>query len=81
MSARTKICQSAQAAAAHRKLGLATAVLRITRDAVLTSVLRYGLALLGSRLPEDLAGKVDVQIVDVAARRLAYRRPSARIET
>ena len=68
------------AGVAHRKWGLETTVLRISSDAIISSLLRYGLTVLGSGLPEDLVNKIDVQIINTTARRITGLHPSTRIE-
>ena len=50
--------------------GLDTGVLRATHDALITSLLRYGLTLTGSCLPDDLLNKLDTRVVNIAARKL-----------
>ena len=78
--AKARMRQSIMAGVAHRKWGLETAILRISSDAIITSLLRYGLTVLGSGLPEDLINKIDVQIINTTARRITGLHPSTRIE-
>ena len=42
----------------------------MTHDALVAGLLRYGPALVGSRLPDDLVNQVDTQIVNIASRRI-----------
>ena len=62
-------------------MGLETSSLRVTHDAVITSLIRYGLLILGSCLPEDLIDKMDVQIINTAARRASDPPRTVRIES
>ena len=81
LQAKARTRQSIMAGVAHRKWGLETSILRISSDAIITSLLRYGLLVLGSSFPEDLIHKVDVQIINTTARRITGLHPSTRIET
>ena len=42
----------------------------MTHDALITSVLRYGLGVLGSRPPDDLMNKIELRVANVASRRI-----------
>ena len=53
----------------------------MTHDAVITSLLRYALSLVGSCLPSDLFRKVDTMIVNVAARKIGGLSRTTRIES
>ena len=50
--------------------GLDTSVLRMTTDASVTSLLRYGLAITGSLAYEQSLVKLDTAVVNVTARRI-----------
>ena len=65
----------------RRKWGLETGVLQIMHDTIVTSLLRYGLVVMGSCLPPDLVNKIDVCVVNVAARRITGLDSSVRIES
>ena len=60
--------------------GLEISVLRITHDAIITSLLRYGLEAVGSRCPDDIANRIDAAIINTAARRISGLLLSTRIE-
>ena len=61
-------------------MGLDASVLRVTHDALISSLLRYGLVLTGSSLPDDLMNKIDKGVVNVASRRIAGLPRITRIE-
>ena len=77
---RAQLRQGILAKLARTSWGLETSVLRITHDALLTSLLRYGLVLVGSCCPDDLANRVDTAIINTAARKISGLPLSTRIE-
>ena len=78
--ARAQVRQGVLAEVAHSSWGLETSILRITHDALITSMLRYGLTLTGSCLPGDLISRVDTQVINTASRRITGLPLNARIE-
>ena len=78
--AKSRTRQSILTNIAHRKWGVETAVPRITHDALINRLLRYGMNILGSCLPEDLIDKLDVHVINPAARRITGLDAKARIE-
>ena len=60
--------------------GLGTTILKFTRAALLTCLLRYGLVLTGSCIPDDLLNKLDAQLINVAARKLPGLPMITRVE-
>ena len=78
---RAQVRQGILAKVAHSSWGLETSVLRVTYDALLTSLLRYGLTMVGSCLTDDLVAKIDVHIINVASRRVTGLPIFTRIET
>ena len=66
---KTKVRQGLLARVASSVWGLGTTVRKVTHDALLTSLLRYELIVMGSCLPDDLIDKVDTLVVNTAARR------------
>ena len=69
--AKYRIRQGISARVARSTWVLEISVLSATHDAIATSLLRYGVATLGSGMPEDLITKMDVQIINTAARRIS----------
>ena len=61
--------------------GLETVVLRIARQAVIGSLLRYARVPVGSEVPADLLTQIEVNIVNTAVRRVAGLHRTARIES
>ena len=55
-------------------------MLRVTHDAIITSLSRYGLAVVGSCCPDGTANRMDPAIINTAARRISGLPVSARIE-
>ena len=78
--ARAQVRQGLLARAAHSSWGLETDVLRVTRDALIVSLLRYGLVVVGSCVPDDLMTRMDVHIVDTASRRITGLPVFLRVE-
>ena len=60
--------------------GLETGVLCMTHTAIITSLLRYGMIMVGSCLPPDTFDKIETQIVNIAARKVGGLDRSTRIE-
>ena len=56
-------------------------MLRMTHEALVNSLLRYGLTILGSCMPEDLVNTIDVCVVNPAASRITGLGSHTRIET
>ena len=79
--AKARIRQGLLARVSHYSWGLETTILQITHDAVILSLVRYGLAILGSCYPEDLANQMDIQIINTASRKVADLPKTTRIET
>ena len=52
----------------------------MTHDAVVVSLIRYGLTVRGSCHPEDVVNKIDVQILTTAASRISVLPRTTRIE-
>ena len=73
--------QGVLARVSHTTWGLETSILKATYDAVISSLIRYGLLILGSCLPEDLANRLDVQVINTAARRISRLPMTTRVET
>ena len=48
---------------AGQSLGLDASVLRITHNAVVSSLVRYGLLVIGSCIPDDLANKIRADLI------------------
>ena len=69
--AREHVRQGVRVWVAERTRGLEAPVLRITHDAPVASLLRYGLVIAGSRWPGALANKIDAMMINAAARRIA----------
>ena len=59
--------------------GFGTNVLRMTSNALITSLWRYGLAVTGFMAYEQSLSKVDTVVINVAARRILGVGPSARL--
>ena len=72
--------QSILARVAHTTWGLDATVLRVTHDALINSLLRYGLVFTGTCLPDDLLNKLDTGVINIAARRISGLPRIARIE-
>ena len=66
---------------ARCKWGMDTGVMKMTHDAVITSLLRYALTITGSCIPPDLMRKLNTQIVNIAARKISTLSRSTRIES
>ena len=66
---------------ARSSWGLEWGVLRMTHDAVITSLMRYALCIVGSCLPTDLFRKLDTMIVNIAARKIGGLNRTVRIES
>ena len=62
--AKSRVQQGILARIARRIWGLETSLLRVATDAVVTKLLRYGMAISGPRVPEDLICKLDVQVIN-----------------
>ena len=78
--AKSRTRQGILSSVAHRGWGLETSILRITHDALVTSLLRYGLNILGSSMPDDLVNRIDVLVINPAARRITGLETHTRIE-
>ena len=50
---------------------LAALIVEATYGALITGILRYGLTLVGSRLPDGLLDKLDTQVINITSRRIA----------
>ena len=59
--------------------GLETGVLRMTADSLVTSLLRYGLGVIGSGAHEQALSRIGTNIINVMARRILGVGPSARL--
>ena len=55
---------------ARTSWGLDASVLRVTHDALMTSLLRYGLVFTGPGFPDDLMNRIDTGVINVASRRI-----------
>ena len=77
---RAQLGQGILAKLARSTWGLETSALRITHEAIITSLLRYGLVVFGSCCPDDLANRVGAAITNTAARRISGLPQSTRIE-
>ena len=80
MLAKSRVRQGILASISHRKWGLEATVLRMTHEALANSLLRYGLNVMGSCMPEDLINSIDVHVVNPAARRISGLSSHTRIE-
>ena len=78
--ARAQVRQSILARVGRTTWGLDTRVLKVTRDALLVSLLRYALTFVGLCLPDDLVRKMDVQVINAASRRITGLPYTTRIE-
>ena len=65
----------------HSSWGLEASILRVAHDAVIVSLIRYGLTIAGPCLPEDMETRQDVQAINTAARRISDLPRTARTET
>ena len=70
MLSRAQLRQGILAKMAKTTWGLETGVLRITHNAIITSLLRYALTLIGSTSPDDLVNRIDAAIINAAARKV-----------
>ena len=77
---RSQTRQGILAKVAHSSWGLDADVLRITHDALLVSMLRYGLTVVGSCMPDDLLARIDVHVINTASRRITGLPIFTRIE-
>ena len=64
---------------ASQSWGLEVGMLRLTGEALVISLLRYCFAVVGSGLPECLFRRIDTQLINPLARKVAGVGPSARI--
>ena len=78
--AKAQLRQGILTRVARTSWGLETTILKVTHDALLTSLLRYGLVVMGSCIPDDLMDKLDTQIINVAARRIVGLPITTRVE-
>ena len=69
LMSKAQMRQGILARVARMTWGLDTAVLRVTHDALITSLLRFGLVVTGSCMPDDLMNKIDTRVINVASRR------------
>ena len=81
LSAKAQVRQGILSRVARCAWGLESTVLRLTHDALVTSLLRYAMAVVGSCAPDDLINRIDTTIVNTAARRVSRLPLSTRIET
>ena len=79
--AKAQLRQGILSRVARTSWGLETTILKVTHDALLTSLFRYGLVLVGSCVPDDLLNKLDTQVINVAARSICAADRSMGIET
>ena len=63
------------------KWGLETGVLRMTANSLVTSLLRYGLASVGSGAYEQPLSRIDAAAINITARRVLWVTCSARLPT
>ena len=66
---------------AHSSWGLESSVLRLTHDALVYSLMRYGLLVVRPCGPDDLINKMDTMILRTASRRISGLPMSTRIES
>ena len=81
LMSKAQVRQGILARVARMTWGLDTGVLRVTQEALITSLLRCGLALTGSCLPDDLLNRIDAGVVNIAARKIAGLPYITRIES
>ena len=62
-------------------MALETDILCVTHDALIVSLLRYGLAVAGSCVPDDLLTRMEAHIVNTASRRITGLPVFTEIET
>ena len=79
--AKAQVRQGILKKVAGSKWGLEVGILSMTHDALINSLLRYALAIMGAHLPQDLLQKIDTCITNVAARKIIGVDRTARIET
>ena len=65
---------------ASTRWGLEAGVLRSTHLALIASLIQYGLVVFGGHAYERLMGRLDIQIANIAARRITGAHRSARLE-
>ena len=80
MTHRAQGRQGVMSRVAKARWGLETGVLRMTLSAVIVSLIRYGLTVLGNCLPPDMMANMETVIMHPAARRVGGLDRSARIE-
>ena len=79
--AKAQLAQGKLRKASACSWGSVVGVLRMTHEAVITSPLRYSLAVTGSCLPPDLAKTLNTQVVTIAARKVGGRSRAVRNES
>ena len=79
--AKARLRQAILSRVSHTTWGLETLVLKVTYDAIMSSLLRYGLTVLGSCWPEDLANAMDVNIANTFSRKITGLPRTVRIES
>ena len=75
----SQLRQGIRSRVARATWGLHTTEIRITHDATVSSLLRYGPTLTGSCVPNDVMNKVDTQIFNIASRRIVGLPLSVRV--
>ena len=81
MSTKAQVRQGILSKVSRCTWGLEMTILRLTHDALITSLLRYAMVVVGSCAPDDLINRIDTTIINVAARRISRLPLSTRIET
>ena len=75
MSAKAQVRQGILSKVAQRTWGLETAILGLTRDTLVTSLMYYAIVVVGSCEPGHLINRKDTTIVNIAARRVSRLPP------
>ena len=77
---RVLVRQGVMAQLARRTCGIEVGVLRSTHGALITSLVRYGLAVAGGFASEQLLNRLEVHYANIAARRITVVSTAARLE-
>ena len=78
--AKAQLRQAILSKVANTRWGLGHTVLSVTHDALVSSLLRYAMVITGSCYPGDLVDRVDVAIINTAARKISGLHYSTRLE-
>ena len=78
---RAQIRQAILRKIGNLRWGVEVGILRITTEAVIGSLLRYGSVIMGNCMPPDLLREIDTQVINVAKRRICGADRTIREET